>query len=179
MIAIKQIQVNKKVKLFFLKPLTWLILIVHYHIICLFSSLSPDLLIYICEIFFPSDHYYRYFLKFRTFTFPQTLTSLDLVGEESSIQICFVSSLFFLFHRTNISSQTPSAKRSLGFLPQPAPLSVKKLRCNQDYTGWNKPRVPLSSHQQQQLQGQVNYFILLSFYKVIQQKYVLLGMCAC
>ncbi|XP_030875696.1 ubiquitin carboxyl-terminal hydrolase 37 [Leptonychotes weddellii] len=55
--------------------------------------------------------------------------------------------------RTNVSSQTPSAKRSLGFLPQPAPLSVKKLRCNQDYTGWNKPRVPLSSHQQQQLQG--------------------------
>ncbi|TEA38950.1 hypothetical protein DBR06_SOUSAS1710029 [Sousa chinensis] len=55
--------------------------------------------------------------------------------------------------RTNITSQTPSAKRSLGFLPQPAPLSVKKLRCNQDYTGWNKPRVPLSSHQQQQLQG--------------------------
>ncbi|XP_065786657.1 ubiquitin carboxyl-terminal hydrolase 37 isoform X3 [Muntiacus reevesi] len=54
---------------------------------------------------------------------------------------------------TNISSQTPSAKRSLGFLPQPAPLSVKKLRCNQDYTGWNKPRVPLSSYQQQQLQG--------------------------
>ncbi|XP_077741723.1 ubiquitin carboxyl-terminal hydrolase 37 isoform X1 [Canis aureus] len=55
--------------------------------------------------------------------------------------------------RTNVSGQTPSAKRSLGFLPQPAPLSVKKLRCNQDYTGWNKPRVPLSSHQQQQLQG--------------------------
>ncbi|KAM6152240.1 ubiquitin carboxyl-terminal hydrolase 37 isoform 2-T2 [Erethizon dorsatum] len=55
--------------------------------------------------------------------------------------------------RTNVSSQTPSAKRSLGFLPQPVPLSVKKLRCNQDYTGWNKPRVPLSSHQQQQLQG--------------------------
>uniref|UniRef100_A0A2K6FS24 Ubiquitin carboxyl-terminal hydrolase n=1 Tax=Propithecus coquereli TaxID=379532 RepID=A0A2K6FS24_PROCO len=55
--------------------------------------------------------------------------------------------------RTNVSSQTPSAKRSLGFLPQPAPLSIKKLRCNQDYTGWNKPRTPLSSHQQQQLQG--------------------------
>ncbi|XP_013375325.1 PREDICTED: ubiquitin carboxyl-terminal hydrolase 37 isoform X2 [Chinchilla lanigera] len=55
--------------------------------------------------------------------------------------------------RTNVSSQTSSAKRSLGFLPQPVPLSVKKLRCNQDYTGWNKPRVPLSSHQQQQLQG--------------------------
>uniref|UniRef100_A0A8C9QIV7 Ubiquitin carboxyl-terminal hydrolase n=1 Tax=Spermophilus dauricus TaxID=99837 RepID=A0A8C9QIV7_SPEDA len=52
-----------------------------------------------------------------------------------------------------VSSQTPSAKRSLGFLPQPTPLSVKKLRCNQDYTGWNKPRMPLSSHQQQQLQG--------------------------
>ncbi|XP_004864643.1 ubiquitin carboxyl-terminal hydrolase 37 isoform X2 [Heterocephalus glaber] len=55
--------------------------------------------------------------------------------------------------RNNVSSQTPSAKRSLGFLPQPIPLSVKKLRCNQDYTGWNKPRVPLSSHQHQQLQG--------------------------
>ncbi|XP_028748869.1 ubiquitin carboxyl-terminal hydrolase 37 isoform X2 [Peromyscus leucopus] len=54
--------------------------------------------------------------------------------------------------RSNVSSQTPSAKRSLGFLPQPTPLSVKKLRCNQDYTGWNKPRVPLPSHQQQ-LQG--------------------------
>lgn len=54
--------------------------------------------------------------------------------------------------RCNVSSQTPSAKRSLGFLPQPTPLSVKKLRCNQDYAGWNKPRVPLSSHQQQ-LQG--------------------------
>ncbi|XP_074857604.1 ubiquitin carboxyl-terminal hydrolase 37 [Carettochelys insculpta] len=55
--------------------------------------------------------------------------------------------------RSNISSQTPSAKRSLGFLSQPAPLSVKKMRSNQDYTGWNKPRVPLSSHPQQQLQG--------------------------
>ncbi|XP_044887925.1 ubiquitin carboxyl-terminal hydrolase 37 isoform X2 [Mauremys mutica] len=55
--------------------------------------------------------------------------------------------------RSSISSQTPSAKRSLGFLSQPAPLSVKKMRSNQDYTGWNKPRVPLSSHPQQQLQG--------------------------
>ncbi|XP_060049876.1 ubiquitin carboxyl-terminal hydrolase 37 isoform X2 [Erinaceus europaeus] len=55
--------------------------------------------------------------------------------------------------RTNVSNQAPSAKRSLGFLPQPTPLSVKKLRCNQDYTGWNKPRQPFSSHQQQQLQG--------------------------
>ncbi|XP_001365238.1 ubiquitin carboxyl-terminal hydrolase 37 [Monodelphis domestica] len=55
--------------------------------------------------------------------------------------------------RTSVSSQTPSAKRSLGFLSQPAPLSVKKLRSNQDYTGWNKPRVPLSTHSQQQLQG--------------------------
>ncbi|KAJ8778975.1 hypothetical protein J1605_013209 [Eschrichtius robustus] len=81
-----------------------------------------------------------------------TLTSLNLLGEKSNVQNCYASS-FFLFYRTNISSQTPSAKRSLGFLPQPAPLSVKKLRCNQDYTGWNKPRVPLSSHQQQQLQG--------------------------
>ncbi|XP_044793728.1 ubiquitin carboxyl-terminal hydrolase 37 isoform X3 [Bubalus kerabau] len=62
--------------------------------------------------------------------------------------------------RTNISSQTPSAKRSLGFLPQPAPLSVKKLRCNQDYTGWNKPRVPLSSHQQQQLQGRFAHLLV-------------------
>uniref|UniRef100_A0A663MZT4 Ubiquitin carboxyl-terminal hydrolase n=1 Tax=Athene cunicularia TaxID=194338 RepID=A0A663MZT4_ATHCN len=55
--------------------------------------------------------------------------------------------------RSSVSSQTPSAKRSLGFLSQPAPLSVKKMRSNQDYTGWNKPRVPLSSHPQQQLQG--------------------------
>ncbi|XP_045874130.1 ubiquitin carboxyl-terminal hydrolase 37 isoform X3 [Meles meles] len=62
--------------------------------------------------------------------------------------------------RTNVSSQTPSAKRSLGFLPQPAPLSVKKLRCNQDYTGWNKPRVPLSSHQQQQLQGRFAHLLV-------------------
>ncbi|XP_070314736.1 ubiquitin carboxyl-terminal hydrolase 37 isoform X3 [Odocoileus virginianus] len=62
--------------------------------------------------------------------------------------------------RTNISSQTPSAKRSLGFLPQPAPLSVKKLRCNQDYTGWNKPRVPLSSYQQQQLQGRFAHLLV-------------------
>ncbi|NXS67257.1 UBP37 hydrolase, partial [Pandion haliaetus] len=55
--------------------------------------------------------------------------------------------------RSSVSSQTPSAKRSLGFLSQPAPLSVKKMRSNQDYTGWNKPRVPLSTHPQQQLQG--------------------------
>ncbi|XP_039089071.1 ubiquitin carboxyl-terminal hydrolase 37 isoform X3 [Hyaena hyaena] len=62
--------------------------------------------------------------------------------------------------RTNVSSQTPSAKRSLGFLPQPAPLSVKKLRCNQDYAGWNKPRVPLSSHPQQQLQGRFAHLLV-------------------
>ncbi|XP_062482758.1 ubiquitin carboxyl-terminal hydrolase 37 [Pezoporus occidentalis] len=55
--------------------------------------------------------------------------------------------------RSSVSGQTPSAKRSLGFLSQPAPLSVKKMRSNQDYTGWNKPRVPLSTHPQQQLQG--------------------------
>lgn len=59
-----------------------------------------------------------------------------------------------------VSGQTPSAKRSLGFLPQPAPLSVKKLRCNQDYTGWNKPRVLLSSHQQQQLQGRFAHLLI-------------------
>ncbi|XP_018408084.1 PREDICTED: ubiquitin carboxyl-terminal hydrolase 37 [Nanorana parkeri] len=47
----------------------------------------------------------------------------------------------------------PSAKRSLVLPSQPSPLSVKKLRPNQDYTGWNKPRV-LSNHPQpQQLQG--------------------------
>ncbi|XP_006036518.1 ubiquitin carboxyl-terminal hydrolase 37 isoform X1 [Alligator sinensis] len=55
--------------------------------------------------------------------------------------------------RSSMSSQAPSAKRSLGFLSQPAPLSVKKMRSNQDYTGWNKLRVPLSTHPQQQLQG--------------------------
>ncbi|XP_028597904.2 ubiquitin carboxyl-terminal hydrolase 37 isoform X1 [Podarcis muralis] len=58
--------------------------------------------------------------------------------------------------RTNLLNQTPSAKRSLGFLSQPAPLSVKKMRPNQDYMGWNKPRVPLSTHPQQQLQGFTN-----------------------
>ncbi|KAG8125262.1 putative Ubiquitin carboxyl-terminal hydrolase 37-like protein [Naja naja] len=56
--------------------------------------------------------------------------------------------------RSNVLN--PSAKRSLGFLSQPAPLSVKRLRSNQDYTGWNKPRVPLSTHPQQQLQGFTN-----------------------
>lgn len=57
--------------------------------------------------------------------------------------------------RSNVLNQT-SAKRSLGFLSQPAPLSVKKMRSNQDYMGWNKPRVPLSTHPQQQLQGFTN-----------------------
>nr|XP_060629437.1 ubiquitin carboxyl-terminal hydrolase 37 isoform X1 [Anolis sagrei ordinatus] len=58
--------------------------------------------------------------------------------------------------RSNVLNQTPSAKRSLGFLSQPAPLSVKKMRSNQDYMGWNKSRVPLSTHPQQQLQGFAN-----------------------
>uniref|UniRef100_A0ABM5F7M1 Ubiquitin carboxyl-terminal hydrolase n=1 Tax=Pogona vitticeps TaxID=103695 RepID=A0ABM5F7M1_9SAUR len=58
--------------------------------------------------------------------------------------------------RSNVLNQTPSAKRSLGFLSQPAPLSVKKMRSNQDYMGWNKPRMPLSTHPQQQLQGFTN-----------------------
>lgn len=54
--------------------------------------------------------------------------------------------------RTSGSGQ-PSAKRSLILPSQPSPLAVKKLRPNQDYTGWNKPRV-LSNHPQpQQLQG--------------------------
>ncbi|XP_062972823.1 ubiquitin carboxyl-terminal hydrolase 37 isoform X2 [Elgaria multicarinata webbii] len=58
--------------------------------------------------------------------------------------------------RSNVVNQNPSAKRSLGFLSQPAPLSAKKMRSNQDYMGWNKPRVPLSNHPQQQLQGFTN-----------------------
>ncbi|XP_042327694.1 ubiquitin carboxyl-terminal hydrolase 37 isoform X1 [Sceloporus undulatus] len=58
--------------------------------------------------------------------------------------------------RSNVLNQTSSAKRSLGFLSQPAPLCVKKMRSNQDYMGWNKPRVPLSTHPQQQLQGFTN-----------------------
>ncbi|XP_061465273.1 ubiquitin carboxyl-terminal hydrolase 37 isoform X2 [Rhineura floridana] len=57
--------------------------------------------------------------------------------------------------RSNVLNQT-SAKRSLGFGSQPAPLSVKKMRSNQDYMGWNKPRAPLSTHPQQQLQGFTN-----------------------
>lgn len=96
--------------------------------------------------------------------FPLTLISLNLLQKKGGSSKNFYC-IFFVF-RSNVSSQTPSAKRSLGFLPQPAPLSVKKLRCNQDYTGWNKPRVPLSSHQQQ-LQGLVN----LLFYRVIQLSY--------
>ncbi|XP_073503506.1 ubiquitin carboxyl-terminal hydrolase 37 isoform X1 [Phyllobates terribilis] len=55
--------------------------------------------------------------------------------------------------RTPGSTQTLSAKRSLILPTQPSPLSVKKLRPNQDYAGWNKQRV-LSTHPQpQQLQG--------------------------
>ncbi|XP_067890868.1 ubiquitin carboxyl-terminal hydrolase 37 isoform X2 [Heterodontus francisci] len=55
--------------------------------------------------------------------------------------------------RSGLSGQAPSAKRNLGFLPQPTPQSVKKLRTNQDYTGWNRPRVPHSTQLPQQLQG--------------------------
>ncbi|XP_077129309.1 ubiquitin carboxyl-terminal hydrolase 37 isoform X1 [Ranitomeya variabilis] len=55
--------------------------------------------------------------------------------------------------RTPGSIQTPTAKRSLILPTQPSPLSVKKLRPNQDYAGWNRQRV-LSTHPQpQQLQG--------------------------
>ncbi|KAM4024449.1 ubiquitin carboxyl-terminal hydrolase 37 isoform 2-T2 [Anomaloglossus baeobatrachus] len=55
--------------------------------------------------------------------------------------------------RTPGSTQTPTAKRSLILPTPPSPLSVKKLRPNQDYAGWNKQRV-LSTHPQpQQLQG--------------------------
>ncbi|XP_078083876.1 ubiquitin carboxyl-terminal hydrolase 37 isoform X2 [Mustelus asterias] len=55
--------------------------------------------------------------------------------------------------RSSLAGQTPSAKRNLGFLPQPTPQSVKKLRTNQDYTGWNRPRVPHAAQLTQQLQG--------------------------
>uniref|UniRef100_A0A6I8RFJ0 Ubiquitin carboxyl-terminal hydrolase n=1 Tax=Xenopus tropicalis TaxID=8364 RepID=A0A6I8RFJ0_XENTR len=55
--------------------------------------------------------------------------------------------------RSSASSQPPPAKRSLVLPSQPSPLSVKKLKPNQDYPGWNKQRV-LSTHPQpQQLQG--------------------------
>ncbi|XP_069472945.1 ubiquitin carboxyl-terminal hydrolase 37 isoform X2 [Ambystoma mexicanum] len=52
--------------------------------------------------------------------------------------------------KSNCSSQSLSVKRSLGFTPQPS--AVKKMRPNQDYTGWNKSRFSLSS-QTQPLQG--------------------------
>ncbi|XP_078260475.1 ubiquitin carboxyl-terminal hydrolase 37 isoform X2 [Rhinoraja longicauda] len=55
--------------------------------------------------------------------------------------------------RSGHSGQAPSAKRNLGFLPQPTPQSVKKLRPNQDYTGWNRPRLPHPTQLPQQLQG--------------------------
>ncbi|KAG8432268.1 hypothetical protein GDO86_016782 [Hymenochirus boettgeri] len=55
--------------------------------------------------------------------------------------------------RSPSGSHPPSAKRSLILPTQPCPLSVKKLKPNQDYAGWNKQRV-LSAHPQpQQLQG--------------------------
>ncbi|XP_056409042.1 ubiquitin carboxyl-terminal hydrolase 37 [Hyla sarda] len=60
---------------------------------------------------------------------------------------------YSLLERTPGCTQPPSAKRSLVLPAQQSPLSVKKLRPNQDYAGWNKPRV-LSTHTQpQQLQG--------------------------
>ncbi|XP_078535361.1 ubiquitin carboxyl-terminal hydrolase 37 isoform X1 [Lissotriton helveticus] len=52
--------------------------------------------------------------------------------------------------RSNVPTQSPSVKRTLGFTTQPA--SVKKMRPSQDYTGWNKSRFQLSS-QTHQLQG--------------------------
>uniref|UniRef100_UPI00398EDE1B ubiquitin carboxyl-terminal hydrolase 37 isoform X2 n=1 Tax=Pristiophorus japonicus TaxID=55135 RepID=UPI00398EDE1B len=55
--------------------------------------------------------------------------------------------------RSGQSGPAPSAKRNLGFLPQPTPQSVKKLRLNQDYTGWNRPRVPHAAQLPQPLQG--------------------------
>uniref|UniRef100_A0A8V0ZGZ4 Ubiquitin carboxyl-terminal hydrolase n=1 Tax=Gallus gallus TaxID=9031 RepID=A0A8V0ZGZ4_CHICK len=79
------------------------------------------------------------------------LQSSSYYGSRSSSKEYSTSSS--TLDRSSVSSQTTSAKRSLGFLSQPAPLSVKKMRSNQDYTGWNKPRVPLSTHPQQQLQG--------------------------
>ncbi|XP_068102151.1 ubiquitin carboxyl-terminal hydrolase 37 isoform X2 [Hyperolius riggenbachi] len=55
--------------------------------------------------------------------------------------------------RTPGSTQPPAAKRSLVLPSQPSPLSVKKLRPTQDYTGWNKQRVLTVHPQPQQLQG--------------------------
>lgn len=55
--------------------------------------------------------------------------------------------------RSGHSGQAPSAKRNLGFLPQPTPQSVKKLRPNQDYTGWNRPRPLHPTQLPQLLQG--------------------------
>ncbi|KAG8545635.1 hypothetical protein GDO81_020577 [Engystomops pustulosus] len=55
--------------------------------------------------------------------------------------------------RTPGSTQPPSAKRSLILPSQPSPLSMKKLRLNQDYAGWNKQRVLSAQPQPQQLQG--------------------------
>ncbi|XP_069083205.1 ubiquitin carboxyl-terminal hydrolase 37 isoform X1 [Pleurodeles waltl] len=52
--------------------------------------------------------------------------------------------------RSNVTSQSPSVKRTLGFTSQLG--AVKKMKPNLDYTGWNKSRFQLSS-QTQQLQG--------------------------
>ncbi|XP_018091230.1 ubiquitin carboxyl-terminal hydrolase 37 isoform X3 [Xenopus laevis] len=65
----------------------------------------------------------------------------------------FTTSNAYSDSRSSASSQPPPAKRSLVLPSQPSPLSVKKLKPNQDYPGWNKQRV-LSTHPQpQQLQG--------------------------
>ncbi|XP_069838350.1 ubiquitin carboxyl-terminal hydrolase 37 isoform X2 [Dendropsophus ebraccatus] len=55
--------------------------------------------------------------------------------------------------RTPGSTQPPSAKRSLLLPAQSGPLSLKKLRPSEEYSGWNKARILSTQPQPQQLQG--------------------------
>ncbi|XP_067843073.1 ubiquitin carboxyl-terminal hydrolase 37 isoform X2 [Heptranchias perlo] len=79
------------------------------------------------------------------------LQSSSFYGSRASSKDYSIGNSFM--DRSGPLGQAPSAKRTLGFLPQPTPQSVKKLRLNQDYTGWNRPRLPHATQLPQQLQG--------------------------
>ncbi|KAM4626390.1 ubiquitin carboxyl-terminal hydrolase 37 isoform 2-T2 [Discoglossus pictus] len=80
------------------------------------------------------------------------LQSSSFYGSKSTSKDYSSSSVFP--DRLLGTNQPPSAKRSLVLTSQQSPLSVKKLKPTQDYSGWNKSRLPLSTHPQpQQLQG--------------------------
>lgn len=105
---------NKKVKLYFSQAviLAYFDCTLPYYL-PLPAPYHQKLLIYICEIFSQVIIITDISSNLRIFI-SQTLTSLNLVGEES-LQIC-LHLLNFLFIGLIFQAQTPSA-RSLGFLP--------------------------------------------------------------